>query len=77
MPSPIAMSEYDGHYTFNIDKYLTNTYPNITKPSRRAICDIARSAIDDETLEEMVDQVVLEYALDQQGWTPEDDEDDD
>ena len=28
-------------------------------------------------IEDMVDQVVLEYALDQQGWTPEDDEDDD
>ena len=75
MPSPIAMSEYDGFYTFNIESYLTKTYPNITKPARRAICDIARSSIDDEAVEEMVDQVVLEYALDQQGWSPDADDD--
>ena len=70
------MSTYDGDYMFNIDGYLTKTYPNITKPARRAICDIARSSIDEEVLQEMVDQVVLEYALDQQGWTPEDEDDD-
>ena len=77
MPSPIAMANYDGYYTFNIDAYLCETYPNITKPARRAICDIAKTGIDKETVEEMVDQVVLEYALDQQGWTPEDDDEDD
>ena len=77
MPSPIAMSEHDGFYTFNIESYLTKTYPNITKPARRAICDWVRERIDTEEVEAMVDQIVLEYALEQQGWTPEDDEDDD
>ena len=76
MPSPIAMSEHDGYYTFNIESYLTKTYPNITKPARRAICEITRESIDSDVIEEMIDQVVLEYALDQQGWTPEDEDDD-
>ena len=76
MPSPIAMSEHDGYYTFNIEKYLTKTYPNITKPTRRAICDWVRERIDTEEVEGMVDQIVLEYALEQQGWTPDDEDDD-
>ena len=75
--SSVGMTDYDGYYTFNIDSYLTKQYPNITKPARRAICDWVRARIDDEELEEMVNQVVLQYALEQQGWTPEDDEDDD
>jgi len=75
--SSVGMTDFDGTYSFDIDAYLIKSYPNITKPARRAICSIAEVAIDDETLEDQVDQVVLEYALEQQGWTPEDDEDDD
>ena len=75
--SSVGMTDFDGTYEFDIDGYLISTYPNITKPARRAICDWARVRIDETIIEDMVDQVVLEYALDQQGWTPEEDEDDD
>ena len=74
--SSVGMTDFDGTYVFDIDAYIIKTYPNITKPARRAICSIAETAIDNEALEDMVDQVVLEYALDQQGWTPEDEDDD-
>ena len=73
--SSVGMADFDGSYVFDVDGYLTSTYPNITKPARRAICDWARARIDDEEVENMVDQVVLEYALDQQGWTPDADDD--
>ena len=75
--SSVGMTDFDGTYSFDIDAYLIKSYPNITKPARRAICSIAEAAIEDETVEDQVDQVVLEYALEQQGWTPEDDEHDD
>jgi len=75
--SSVAMADFDGTYEFNIDGYIISSYPNITKPARRAICDWVRSRIDESIVEDMVDQVVLEYALDQQGWTPEEEEDDD
>ena len=74
--SSVSMTDFDGTYVFDIDAYIIKTYPNITKPARRAICSIAEPAIDAEVIEDMVDQVVLEYALDQQGWTPEDEDDD-
>ena len=73
--SSVGMTDFDGTYEFDIDAHLISTYPNITKPARRAICDWARVRIDETIIEDMVDQVVLEYALDQQGWTPEEDED--
>ena len=73
--SSVGMSEYDPEYCFNVDSYLCKAYPNITKPHRRGICDWVRSRIDNEEIEAMVDQIVLEYALEQQGWTPEEEDD--
>ena len=73
--SSVSMSDYDGFYEFNIDSYLCKTYPNITKPARRAICDWVRSNIDEDAITEMIDQIVLEYALEQMGWTPPEDDD--
>ena len=73
--SSVSMSEYDGDYVFNIDNYLCSTYPNITKPARRAICNLVRQQIDEDTISEMIDQIALEYALEQMGWTPPEDDD--
>ena len=73
--SAIGMTEVEGDYYFDIEGYLIKRYPNITKPARRAICNWVRERIDAEVIEEMVDDIVLSYALDQQGWTPEDEDD--
>ena len=73
--SAVAMSEHDGDYVFNIEAYLCSTYPNITKPARRAICNLVRAELDEQSLEEMIDQIVLEYALEQMGWTPPEEDD--
>ena len=73
--SSVSMSDFDGSYYFEIDKYLCSTYPNITKPARRAICDWVRTRIDEDAITEMIDQIVLEYALEQMGWTPPEDDD--
>ena len=73
--SAVAMSEHDGSYYFEIDGYLCKTYPNITKPARRAICEWVRERIDEDAIEEMIDQIVLEYALEQMGWTPPEEDD--
>ena len=74
--SSVGMSEYDGNYYFDIDKYLIKNYPTMTKPARRALCSKVQSEIDTDTIEELVDAVVLQYALEQQGWyTPDEDDD--
>ena len=73
--SAVSMSEHDGEYIFNIETYLCKTYPNITKPERRAICGLVRSEIDEEAIEAMIDEIVLEYALEQMGWTPPEEDD--
>ncbi len=73
--SSVAMSDVDGEYIFNIDKYLCKTYPNITKPARQAICGWVRERIDEEEITGMIDQIVLEYALDKLGWTPPEEDD--
>ncbi len=75
--SAIGMTEVEGDYSFDVDAYLTTRYPNITKPARRAICNWVRERLDTEVIEAMVDDIVLLYALDQQGWTPEDENDED
>ncbi len=74
--SSIGMAEYDTDYCFNVDSYLCKNYPSITKPHRRGICDWVRTRIDEEDIKELIDQIVLEYALEQQGWTPKEDEND-
>ena len=75
--SAISMSDHDGEYVFDIESYLCSTYPNITKPSRRAICNLVRQDIDEETVTDMIDEIVLKYALEKMGWTPEKEEEDD
>ena len=73
--SAISMSDHDGDYVFNIDKYLIDNYPKINKPSRRALCDWVRNNLDDELIEAEIDRILGAYAIDLQGWTPEEDND--
>ena len=47
----------------------------MNKPTRRAVCAKVRALIDAENMESLVDNVILQYALDLQKWhTPQDDE---
>ena len=71
------MSEYDHDYVFDIDAYLISTYPTINKPSRRALCDWVRNNLDDELIEDEIDRILGAYAIDLQGWTPPEEDDDD
>ena len=73
--SAISMSDHDGDYVYDIEAYLISTYPSINKPSRRALCDWVRNNLDDEIIEAEIDRVLGEYAIDLQGWTPEEDDD--
>lgn len=73
--SAISMSDHDGDYVYDIEGYLISTYPSINKPSRRALCDWVRNNLDDEIIEAEIDRILGEYAIDLQGWTPEEDDD--
>mgnify|MGYP003127163479 CR=1 FL=1 len=75
--SSISMSDHDSDYIYNIDKYLIDNYPNINKPSRGALCEWVRNNLDDEVIENEIDLILGQYAIDLQGWTPPEEEDDD
>ena len=68
-------TEYDREYCFDIDAYLIATYSGMNMTTRRTVCRLALAELDDELLEEAVDAVVAQLALDKQKWvTPEEDE---
>ena len=75
--SAIAMAVFDGDYVFDINQYLIDAYPAMNLPSRRGVCDMVRSQLDETDIEDQIDAIVREYALEQQGWKPEEDDEDD
>ena len=74
--SAIAMATVDGDYFFDINDYLIGAYPDMDLPTRKAVCNLVRSQIDEQVVIDEIDAVVLNYALDRVGWRPEEDDDD-
>ena len=56
-------NDFESVYTFDINDYLIESYPLMSLPDRRAICSIALGEIEEENLQEQVDQVIWQYAL--------------
>ena len=56
-------TEYEKEYYFNIDQYLIKNY-QMNLPTRRAVCSRALRSLDDEFIEEQIDAIVVDYALD-------------
>ena len=73
--------EYDKEFLFDVDAYLIEAYPKMNMATRRSICFLALQELDEDGLEEVVDDVVADYAIEQMGFRdPEandDDEEDD
>ena len=69
--SSIAMTDFDGTYYFDINQYLIDEY-SMTKPVRRALCHKVTSDLDTEIIKAEIDGIVLAYALELQGWQPND-----
>ena len=70
-------TEYERHYTYDIDAYLIATYPLMDLTTRRSICRLTLEEIDDEMIENAIDEVVLTHALDKMQWLSPDNSDDD
>ena len=69
-------SEYDREFVFDVDAYLIEAYPKMNMITRRAICKLSLDTLDQEELEEMVDSIVAEYAIQQMDYRdPIEDED--
>jgi len=65
----MAMSaDFDSEYYFDINQYLIANYPKMSLPHRRAVCSLALSAIEDDVIEEQIDLVVYNYAIEQIGF---------
>lgn len=71
-------TEYDKEFFFDIDAYLIEAYPKMNMATRRSICFLALQELDTEGLEEVVDDVVADYAIEQIGYRdPQEDDDED
>ena len=69
-------TEYDKEFFFDIDAYLIEAYPKMNMATRRSICFLALQELETEGLEEVVDDVVADYAIEQIGYRdPEEDDD--
>tara|TARA_Y100000289_G_C3895791_1_gene136437 strand:+ start:216 stop:431 length:216 start_codon:yes stop_codon:yes gene_type:complete len=62
-------TEYERHYTYDIDAYLISTYPLMDLTTRRSICRLALEEINDEMLEEAIDEVAAMHAITQMKWS--------
>ena len=56
-------TEYEKEYYFNIDQYLIKNY-QMNLPTRRAVCSRALRSLNDELMEELIDEVIADYAID-------------
>ena len=71
-------TEYDKEFFFDIDAYLIEAYPKMNMATRRSICSLALQELETDGLEEVVDDVVADYAIEQIGYRdPEEDDDED
>ena len=71
-------TEYNKEFFFDIDAYLIEAYPKMNMATRRSICFLALQELETEGLEEVVDDVVADYAIEQIGYRdPEEDDDED
>ena len=59
---------FDGEYYFDVNQYLIDSYPKMSLPHRRAICSLALSSMEEEVIEEQIDTVVYNYAIEQIGF---------
>ena len=56
-------ADYDRDFVFDIDAYLVETYPKMNMATRRAICRLAIDSLETEEIEDSVDAVVANYAI--------------
>ena len=59
----VLKSDYEREYFYDIDAYLIQNYPTMNMDTRRAVCHLSLQSIDSESIEEMIDMCVAEYAL--------------
>ena len=59
----VLKSDYERDYYYDIDAYLIANYPTMNMDTRRSVCHLALQSIDPESIEDMIDMCVAEYAL--------------
>lgn len=67
-------TQYEREFVFDIDEYLIEWYPSMSLAVRRSICKLALDELDDELLHETIDVIVAEFALEKQGLTKKEEE---
>ena len=69
-------TEYERWYTYDVDAYLVANYPSMNMSTRRSICTLALEVLESEYIEEMVDEIVSDYAKERLGLSRKTEEDD-
>ena len=68
-------SEYDRHYTFDIDAYLIENYSQMDMTTRRSVCQLVLSDIEDEMIEMAIDEFAAQHAITKLAWIPPEESD--
>ena len=63
-------SEYDRDYVFDVDAYLIENYSLMDMSTRRTVCQLVLSEMDDELIQIAVDEFVAEHAIQTMAWIP-------
>tara|TARA_R110002020_G_scaffold184446_5_gene381425 strand:- start:48 stop:269 length:222 start_codon:yes stop_codon:yes gene_type:complete len=68
-------TEYDRDYCFDIDAYLIENYSLMDMSTRRTVCQLVLSEIDDAMIEETIDDFVAQHAVSTMAWAPSEETD--
>lgn len=63
-------SEYERDYVFDVDAYLIENYSLMDMSTRRTVCQLVLSDMDDEIIQAAVDEFVAEHAIKTMAWIP-------
>ena len=59
----VLKTDYEREYYYDINAYLIENYPTMNMDTRRSVCYLALQSIDPESIEDIIDLCVSEYAL--------------
>ena len=61
-------SEYTRRYSFDIDSYLIEKYSQMNMETRRTVCNLVLSDLDDDLIKKAIDKLVAQHAIAKLAW---------
>ncbi len=61
-------AEYNRDYSFDIDAYLIENYSQMNMSTRRTVCRLVLSEINDDIIQKAIDELVAQQAITEMAW---------